>query len=286
MIIVNIVGGLGNQMFQYAYAKALEQKGNNVKIDISAYKIYTLHGGYQLNKYNIDLPISTKNENSRFYKDDLLHKILKKIKLYIPKIIQEKSLLYDSNFLQINDDSYVDGYFQSEKYFSNIRDILLKQFTIKQSVSSYTIEMKNIILGVKSSCSLHIRRGDFTNSINVNIHGVCRLDYYQRAIEYLKNRYDNVKFFIFSDDIDWVRGNMKLENVVYVNNIKHRLPHEDIYLMSLCSHNIIANSSFSWWGAWLNQNDEKIVVAPKKWFADNALQAHSDDIYCRNWIKL
>ena len=120
MIIVKIIGGLGNQMFQYAYAKALQQKGYEVKIDISAFETYKLHGGFQLDKYNIDLEISTKEENDKFYKNTLFSKILKKIGLGSSKCIIEESLLFNKNFLDIKNDSYIEGYFQCEKYFIDI----------------------------------------------------------------------------------------------------------------------------------------------------------------------
>jgi len=286
LIIVKIIGGLGNQMFQYAYAKALEKRGYEVKIDISSFDTYKLHGGYQLDKYNIDLSVSTREENKEFYHDELFFKILKKVGFYTPKIVKEKSLLFDDELLKVQDNSYVDGYFQSEKYFIDIRNILLKQFAIKQSLSAYTKKIKSIILDKENSCSLHVRRGDFTNSTNIDIHGVCSLEYYQKAIEYLKRNCIDLNFFIFSDDMQWVRENLKLENAIYVDSKENRLPHEDMYLMSLCSHNIIANSSFSWWGAWLNKNNDKIVVAPKRWFADDKSYNQSSDIAPDNWEKI
>jgi len=285
MIIVKIIGGLGNQMFQYAYAKALEQKGYNVKIDINAFETYNLHGGYQLNKYNIDLQYSTEEENRKFYKNNLLSKILKRLGLNNSKIFEEKSLLFDESLLRIEDGKYIQGYFQSEKYFLNIREILIKQFIINTHISSYTKEMKRKVLSIKNSCSIHVRRGDFTNSVNKNLHGTCNIEYYEKAIELMNNKEENINYFIFSDDIDWVKDNLKVNNAVYIDSKEKRIPHEDIYLMSLCSHNIIANSSFSWWGAWLNQNDNKIVIAPSRWFADETMYKQSKDIICKSWIK-
>ena len=139
MVIVKIIGGLGNQMFQYAYAKALEQKGYEVKIDISAFDTYKLHGGYQLDKYNIDLQSTTKEENSKFYRNHFIFKILKKLGLNFSKIVQEKSLLFDYRLLEVDDDNYLDGYFQSEKYFLDVRNVLLQQFQIKSEISIYIV---------------------------------------------------------------------------------------------------------------------------------------------------
>ena len=286
MIIIKIIGGLGNQMFLYAYAKSLEQKGYKVKIDISAFEIYKLHGGYQLDKYNIDLAVSSKVENENFYKNNFFFKVLRRIGFYKPNILKEKNLLFDSKFLELEDENYIEGYFQSEKYFKSIRTILLEQFTVGQELSSYAVKIKNKILNTHNSCSVHIRRGDFTNQQNINIHGVCELEYYQKSIQYLQEIYENLEFFIFSDDIAWVKDNLSLESAIYVKSTRGMIPHEDMYLMSLCQHNIIANSSFSWWGAWLNRYENKIVIAPKRWFADDDLEQQSQDIVCDGWIKI
>ena len=286
MIIVKIIGGLGNQMFQYAYAKALEQKGYNVKIDITAFETYKLHGGYQLDKYNINLNQSTHEENNLFHKNNIFSKIFKKIGFSSSNIIKEKNLLFNNNLLTLEDDKYIDGYFQCEKYFENIREVILEQFIIKQEKSDYTKEIENQIITSLNSCSLHIRRGDFINSTNINIHGSCDLDYYNNAINFINKKYVNTKYFIFSDDITWAKENLKIDNVIFIDSKENRLPHEDIYLMSLCSNNIIANSTFSWWGAWLNLNSSKIVIAPKKWFADEKLNEYTKDIICDSWIKI
>ena len=286
MVIVKIIGGLGNQMFQYAYAKALEQKGHEVKIDISAFETYKLHGGYQLDKYNIDLDSSIKDENDKFYKNTFFYKVLRRFGMDFSRRIKEKSLLFDNRFFKIDDNSYLDGYFQCEKYFKDIREIILKQFTINQDISNYTKEIKNKIQNFQNSCSLHIRRGDFVNSTNINIHGACDIEYYKKAMKYLEEKVVNINYFIFSDDIEWVKENLAIQNAIYIDSKEKRIPHEDIYLMSLCKNNIIANSSFSWWGAWLNQNENKMVIAPKRWFADDKLESQSKDIVCESWVKI
>lgn len=286
MVIVNIIGGLGNQMFQYAYAKVLDQKGFDTKINIFEFDNYKLHGGYQLEKYKIDLKVSSQNENNKLYSNSLLSKVFRKIGIDSSRLLKEKSLLFDDSFFNIKDNCYIDGYFQSEKYFKHIRDILLEQFTIKTDISDYTKKMKEYILGSTSSCSVHIRRGDFINTSNLKIHGSCSLEYYKRAIRHLEKNKENMNYFIFSDDIKWCKENLQIENARYIDGKEKRLPHEDIYLMSLCQNNIIANSSFSWWGAWLNQNEEKVVIAPKRWFADEKLESESKDIVCDDWIRV
>jgi len=267
MIIVRIVGGLGNQMFLYAYAKALQERGLDVKIDISKFKKYKLHGGYQLDKYNIDLKVSSSLSN-------LL------AKLGFLKSIKETSLLFDPNLKSLGGNKYIKGYFQTEKYFSEIRTVLLEQFNIKQETSSTTSSIAKDIVSHKNSCSLHIRRGDYISNDKTNsIHGICSLDYYQNAMNLINTKYEDVRYFIFSDDISWVKENLKIKNAFYIDH--KTIPHEDIYLMSLCQHNITANSSFSWWGAWLNKNSNKTVIAPKLWFVDK-----KNEIASENWIKI
>lgn len=286
MIIVKIIGGLGNQMFQYAYAKSLQQKGFQVVIDISAFESYKLHGGYQLDKYNIDLNSSTKEENSKFYTNSLTYRVMRKLNIVNSKIVKEKSLLFYDKLFHIEDGCYLDGYFQCEKYFKDIREVIIKNFTINQDLSNYTKDIENKIKNIRNSCSLHIRRGDFINSKNINIHGSCDIVYYLNAIKYLEEKIEDINYFIFSDDIEWVKENLAIKNAIYVYSKEKRIPHEDIYLMSLCKNNIIANSSFSWWGAWLNKNEKKIVIAPKRWFVDDKLESQSKDIVCESWIRI
>ncbi len=283
-MIVKMMGGLGNQMFQYAYAKALEKRGHEVKIDISYVEARKLHGGYQLDKYNVDLTTSTKEEVKQYHLKSLIFKILRKIG--VSKIIVEKSLLFDAVYLNVKYDSYVIGYFQSEKYFKDIRGVLIKQFVIKENISNYTRTAEIKILEAKNSCSIHIRRGDYISKNNINIHGFCGLEYYKNAIKYLQDKVVDLNFFIFSDDIEWVKDNLKIENTTYIDSNKRRDPHEDIYLMGLCDHHIIANSSFSWWGAWLSQNENGITVAPKRWFKDSEREKQSHNIVSSDWIRV
>ena len=267
MIIVRIVGGLGNQMFQYAYAKSLQQKGFDVQIDISKFKTYKLHGGYHLDTYKIDLK-----------KAGFFDTFLSLIKL--KKNVKEKSLLFDDQLFHLSGNEFVKGYFQTEKYFSSIREILLKQFTIKTAVSDSTKEYSKEIHQHKNSCSLHIRRGDYITDKKANsVHGTCDLNYYAAAIKLINEKFENTHFFVFSDDIAWTKENLQLENATYIDH--KTIPHEDMFLMSLCKHNITANSSFSWWGAWLNQHKDKTVIAPKKWFV-----SQKNEVASKNWIQL
>jgi hypothetical protein len=267
MVIVRILGGLGNQMFQYAYAKSLDVKGINVKLDLSEIKKYKLHGGYQLDKFNITV------------------EHVKKLKLLFFKLnpfyhFKEKNLMFDKNLLQFNSDKYVKGYFQSEKYFLNIRETLLENFTFNKKKTNSTNKYIDQIKKIENSCSIHIRRGDYVTNLETNqIHGICSLKYYEKGIQLIMKKYKNVKFYIFSDDISWAKKNLKITDSVFID---HKCtPHEDLYLMSICKHNITANSSFSWWGAWLNKNKSKTVIAPTHWY-----KTKNNEIVPKNWIKI
>jgi len=282
MITLRLQGGLGNQMFAYATAKSLAERNHtSLVLDINAFKYDSLRH-FELDKYNIDAIVTDK-----FY---FFKKTIRKLSLerFFSNYYVEKSLLYDDNlYKNVSDSLYLEGYFQSEKYFKNRREKLLEEFCIKGELSSYTQEVALKIKASPMSVSLHIRRGDYVaNEQTQAIHGSTPLSYYKKSMLYLEERFGDVEYFIFSDDIEWVQENLKIQNAIYVKNDRERIPHEDIYLMSLCHHNIIANSSFSWWGAWLNNYDKKIVIAPKRWFVDEKLYQQSKDIVCESWIQL
>jgi hypothetical protein len=301
MIIVKLTGGLGTQMSQYAYAKALSMRGLEVKIDPSGLKFYKLHD-YELFRYNIDLNVSTKGENDKFHKfnfiisilckwftDKLIVKFLNraKVNIYTSQVLKEESHLFNQDFLEVSDNSYMIGDFKSEKYFKNIRNILLEQFVMKDKPSKYLEETEMKIAQSNNSCFIHVRRGDFVdNKKTFKVHGVCEADYYHSAAEYVSSRIKDLEFFIFSNDLDWCKKNLKIANATFVENKRRKSPHEDIHLMSLCQHSIIDHSAFCWWGAWLNQNNDNIVVAPAHWFANKKLREESKDIYCESWIKV
>ena len=286
MILIQLTGGLGNQMFQYAFAKALQAKGYDVKLDISTFETYTLHGGFGLEHYSITISIASKDELLP-YKTNFLTRIGKKLNLSHKKLKGEKTLLFQQELLSPPDNTSLYGYFQSEKYFDTIRDTILDDFTLKAPFSPYSDSMKKTIQSLSNTASIHIRRGDYIiDSKAHKFHGICGLDYYGEAISLLDSKFEEMHYFIFSDDIEWVKNNLSPKNCTYIDNISPHIPHEDIYLMSLCHHNIIANSSFSWWGAWLNHNSTKIVIAPKKWFANDKMVLQSRNIVPKSWSRI
>jgi hypothetical protein len=183
------------------------------------------------------------------------------------KHVGEKHFYFDPEVLHLPDGVRLDGYWQSEKYFSDIEKIIRREFIVRASPSQKNREMAQRIASCES-VSLHIRRGDYLSEPHTaSVHGICPLDYYQRCVNAMSGEVKKPHFFVFSDEPRWVERNFSLPfPMVVVEHNGPQNPHEDLRLMSLCQHQVIANSSFSWWGAWLCGNDHKIVMAPRRWF--------------------
>lgn len=271
--------GLGNQMFQYAIFTKFVSLNKEVKFDIHA-----LRDNVQLRidrYFQIDFPIATDDEIYK-YKDckiDIWSKLRRRV------LKKNYSRIYRDveNYIQYEifdmDNIYLEGYWQSEKYFQDISSEIREQFQCKDLFSDY---QKTVLHEIEScnSVSVHIRRGDYL--LWPETYGdICTLDYYQKAMRVFEK--ENVRFFVFSDDYEYSKKIFGQTNVTVIKPEEfYPQRNMDIFLMSKCKHNIIANSSFSWWGAWLNQNVEKRVVAPKKWINTNDVK----DIYCNGWILL
>lgn len=295
MIIVRLTGGLGNQLFQYAIGKALAIVSNEkMMFDVSSYACDTLRN-YELGVFNlgIDLADSTDvkkiQEASPFIIDRIKFKVLRKsIPYYRFPVLKEQSFNFDVNYTNFrNRHVYLEGYWQSENYFKHIKQILLTDLKLDESTLS--IEIKCYQQGIErsnSSVSLHIRRGDYiSNPTTTAYHGICDLAYYDQAMLTIEKHIDNPIYYVFSDDKEYVKEVFAhKKNVIIIENISK--DYEELILMSMCKHNIIANSSFSWWGAWLNQHKDSIKIAPKKWFNDPLMQLQTKDILPKCWYKI
>lgn len=286
MIIGQIIGGLGNQMFQYAFYKYLSvNKKTDLKLDLSLFDNYLLHNGYELqNVFDIDEQIATQDEVKRLKsKCSLLFKIENKIfnKSFIfgTSHYKENKFYIDAKiFDEKVKDFYVEGYFQTYKYIQELNQNLF-QFQMKLSETEEQLLQGNVV-------SVHIRGGDYITSKKDNalFGNICTKKYYKNAIKHIKNSVKDPIFLIFTNDKDYAVELLNGENFQIIDWNNGKESFKDMYLMSLCKHNIIANSSFSWWGAWLNNNDSKIVIAPNKWFNDNSI--YQNDITPSNWIKV
>lgn len=290
MLIIKIIWWLWNQMFQYAYIKALSLKSkSSFSIDISWFDYYKLHK-YSLDIFNIDknyakqkeIPLYENLNSNNKYLWHLYYKLKQFCKKHNPNHFVESSLSFDSNFLTINS-WYLEWYFQTEKYFKDFENEIRKDFTFTLPLSKKSEEIRWKIEN-SNSISIHIRRWDYLKENNAKYHWICGLGYYKEAINYLEAKQKKLTYFFFSDDIERVKENLSLENAYYIDWNNGSDSRQDMQLMSLCKHNIIANSSFSRRWARLNKNLGKIVIAPEKWFADKALD--TTDMLPKNRIKL
>lgn len=279
---------MGNQLFQYAYGKALSKKNNcELKLDVSTFEHYEWHE-YSLKPLSIDVKLASKIEIEILKGQNLslINRIKRKI-FTKSAFIQEESLLFNPAYLEVKDPAYLAGYWQSEKYFLSAQDEVRRDFHIRIPPSLLN---QGLLTKVKAcnAVSLHIRRGNYVQIDFVNkVHGTCSIDYYERAVELISTKISNPIFFIFSDDIAWARENLNLRyemNFVDINDAK--TDYEDLRLMSSCKHHILANSTFSWWGAWLNESAEKIVIAPETWFADKGNNDQTTDLIPAGWIRI
>lgn len=285
MIIIQMSGGLGNQMFQYALYLKLKKLGKQVKFDsISSYHRDNARP-VQLAVFDIQYPEATKEEMVEMTDSSLKFRdrVRRKLKGRKTKEYREDHFGYDPNVL-LQDPAYLVGYYQSELYFSDIKDEVRKAFTFDEYViTPETLEMKKRIEETES-VSIHVRRGDYLNAEDV-YGDICTDAYYDAAIEYMLEKHPNATFYLFTNDMTWadffVHGR-EHANIVIVKGNTEYTGYLDMYLMKNCKHNIIANSSFSWWGTWLNDNPDKTVIAPSVWLKNDP----GRDIYTDNMILI
>lgn len=293
VLVVRLIGGLGNQMFQYATARAVASRnGLPLKLDVSAFATYRLWT-YRLDCFNIVEDLATEAE-LRYLQRPRRRQIVAYATYEIRrrllpwrrwKIVEERGLVFDPSILRIRGDAYLDGYWQSEKYFADAAELIRQEFTPKSEPDKMNQQVLDEIEAT-NSVSLHIRRGDYvSNPVTNKVHGILGLDYYSRAADYIASRTAQPHFLVFSDDIPWARENLRLPfPLSFIEHNGQGREYEDLRLMYHCKHHIVANSSFSWWGAWLNTNPDKIVISPEKWFNDPSLDTR--DLIPEQWVKM
>lgn len=292
MVIIRLLGGLGNQLFQFALGRYLAlRKRVPLMVDLAWFEKQDLRK-FELDKFNLKFEIASDNEvySTRYLINNrLLRKVFTIIQGHLPyyrrRYIKEQQFgIYDSNILLCPRNCYLSGYWQSEKYFAEISSLLRQEFTPKFMLSAvYKYWQQRV--SEDNSVSIHIRRGDYVNNSRTNdVHGVCSLEYYLRAIKLMHSKVQAPTFFVFSDDLDWAKRNLSnCANLEYVKVDSANRDQEELLLMSACSHHIIANSSYSWWGAWLGEKEKSIVIAPDRWFSTKPFP---QDTIPNRWIKL
>ena len=291
MIISKISHGLGNQLFQYAVARKVSlARKTSLYLDLRYYhhKYATdTYRSFRLNHFNIDYQL-LDNSPLLIYLSKLTKPFPNRSFKPFFRLVREGDNGFNAAALSEKAMFvYLSGFWQSEKYFKDIQEILQKELTLKTKPSQIFSDYKNLINNEMNPISLHIRRGDYVNHAQFKDQfGFLGLDYYRSAIGMYKDKLKTPKFFVFSDDLDWVKENLDFEtNLVFVDCKGENSDIEELMLMRTCAHHIIANSSFSWWGAWLNTSKEKIVVAPKKWF-NNMPGLNTKDLIPDSWIRM
>lgn len=291
MIVTKLMGGLGNQMFQYAVARRLGiKRRTQVYMDLNWFDSVAkvdVKRVYELDCFNIvenfipasrfrvvESPVSLKSKLAGL----LISPGVTNLQLY-----RERAHTFDKTVLNLPNNIYLDGFWQTEKYFADVRGTILEDFSYKDKPSTRNAKLLDLI-GRTNAVSLHVRRGDYAADAKTKaFHGLIGLDYYRKAIELIEKKVKNPQFFVFSDDPEWCKQNLKINYpTTYISHNKKGS--DDMRLMTSCEHHIIANSTFSWWGAWLNPSKSKLVYAPNRWFTDPSMNAK--DVLPKNWIKL
>lgn len=260
MRLIKVTGGLGNQMFIYAMYLRMKQRFPDTRLDLSDMVHYKVHHGYELHRV-FHLP------KTEFCIPQKLKKVLEF--LFFRTIIERKQKgsmrpylrRYAWPFI------YFKGFYQSEKYFGDIRDEVRRAFTFPvEEASPATAAMLRQIDGDGQAVSLHIRRGDYLLPKHWEAIGcICQLPYYRNALRAMEERVPSPHYYVFSDDLEWVKQHLPLQAATYIDWNRGEDSWQDMLLMSHCRHHIICNSTFSWWGAWLDLRAEKIVIAPAQW---------------------
>ncbi|WP_157567265.1 alpha-1,2-fucosyltransferase [Mucilaginibacter arboris] len=301
MIVTKLISGLGNQLFQYAIGRQLSlAKEVPLKLDLSFFKSQDLRS-YKLNHYHINAEIATtadivpfRKEINRYQKLHQQTSFFAKVYRNVEPVLFPKHTknyfkehiwwILEPDVFKTPANVYVEGYWQHYKYFENVQPQIFEELTLKEPLDTKAAAWLSAIKTDKSSVAVHIRRGDYVTDSNANyLMGVLPMEYYQKAIHYLKQKVSKPSFYFFSDDLEWVKENIKTDAATYY--VDGNTDYVDLDLMRQCSNNIIANSTFSWWGAFLNRNPNKIVIAPEKWSAREDVNK-SIQLQFPSWIKL
>lgn len=288
LLVVKFKGGLGNQMFQYSLYRKFLKLGRKVAADTSWYQEY--QKTFDLLEVFPEIRINAEDGKAaahyeKLYRDrSVFDKIIQKLfPQFRYKTVEQEDLIFQKNVLKCKR-GLIDGYWQTKKYWDDMEDEILENYQF-QKIEDDSAKKLSALLEQETTVSVHVRRGDYLLPENQKIFGnICTDEYYQRAIAYVSERVPNVRIVYFTNDLDWVKENDTSKNAIYVGDY---LPEGypdwyDLYFMSRCTHHILANSTFSWWGAFLGKNEGNIVVAPKEWMNGKPVS----DIHCSDWIKL
>ncbi len=287
-----MIGGLGNQMFQYAAGLALSQERDTpLFLAVDMFDTYSLHQGFELERvFGIETPRADKEVIRHLLgwrANANVRRILAKVNFSRPlrgnHFTAERQIMRAEDFFSLSDNNYLHGYWQSDRFFSKYEKIIQKAFSFAEDADAKNLETLERIKDAPSA-SIHIRRGDYLKGRNKFIYHQCTPTYFLESIELLNKKIQSLKFYVFSDDPEWASSLLsnKGYDVSFISHNRGQSSYRDMQLISACNHNIISNSTFSWWGAWLNGNKEKIIIAPKEWMKG----VSSSEIVPESWVKI
>lgn len=291
MIVTRLRGGLGNQLFQYAAGRRLAWRhGTELKLDVEPLA-HSRDRHFALDRFEITAEPATAAELRRCCSPTRATRLVRRLLGRPAGLVRGPDSGFDPAVLDLPDNVCLDGYWQSEQYFADAEGVLRRELRFRDRSTGRNRELSEEISSCES-VSIHVRRGDYvTNPVASRILGPCDLIYYRRAVEHLDRKVHPRCYYLFSDDPEWVRANLSLGSpTVIVDHNGPDRPHEDLRLMSLCHHHVIANSSFSWWGAWLAESDgrragvQRTVIAPRRWYRSEEHRA--DDLIPDRWLRL
>lgn len=290
MIVVQLSGGLGNQMFQYALGRSLAiRSSSSLRLDATNYVEYR-DRSFELNRFPIRARLASHVELQRCKGFGLFGRVvMPTLEKLIPslgiQVVWETTTGFDETVLSRKGNLYLIGYWQCEKYFSEFAKEIRAELTMAGDLAVQDAAIADLIRS-ETSVSLHVRRADYvSDKATSSVLGPLDADYYHAAMSLVGSRVRGPHFFVFSDDPTWTRCNLRFDHPVTF--VTHNGPGRgafDLHLMSLCRHHIVANSTFSWWGAWLNSNPTKLVVAPARWYRDDGRD--SSDLVPADWIRV
>jgi hypothetical protein len=321
VVATRLCGGLGNQLFQFAAGLSLAQRcGARLILDATVFTLPEERRKFALTPYPISaevvfdgyaysptrpIVLLPRPRGSKERPDGIIDRVayrlgrsgfaiegafatvlraLHRVTGQPPglRLFGEKTFDYDAAFVALGARTYLDGYWQSERYFSDVRGLIGRQLTLPYAPNAANASWLTRIAGANSIC-VHVRRGDYLMTDHLAQHGICAASYYERAMRTIAGSVENPQFFVFSDDLAWSREHILGPNVAFVDANPADAAHDELRLMAACRHHIIANSSLSWWGAWLARNDGQIVIAPDPWFS---ARKQTPDLFPRTWLAL
>jgi len=293
MIITNLIGGLGNQLFQFAAGHAAAaRRGAELRVAVDMFEGYSLHQGYELSRVFAVSPREAHPSEMRHCLGPWRRPVARRV---LGRVVRgtirsghaafQPTVTYWSGIRDLGDAVYLQGYWQSERYFEDTADALRAALVFRSPPSPENQRWLDRIENCQS-VGMHVRRGDYLSSVkNAKLYAVCTADYYRAAVALVRQQHADARFFVFSDEPDWARGlfDDSRDIVEVVNHNRGTESYNDLRLMSSCRHNIVANSTFSWWAAWLGQRPGKLVVAPQRWLLPAGLDA---DMVPERWVRI